>query len=263
VNKVLSYLTEINLKNSLLAELDAGLKACLAIILTVIASVCAKPVSLLIIFLYLVLATFLLGSNFRFLMKNMVTYGIIFLLPYSFGLLLSMLFGYFFSNALFVSDLVFQETFLRMVRIFFVWYIGSLYICSTPLPAILGMLKKVFNPLHSMGVPVSKYLTIIMCIVHQLTESVSEFQNKAVAQARTIFKDKSMGLKTKLKEISNLLVSYIANSLQKTEEIQRLVEQTNSNYFTYHVQVSRKEIYALFSFILLLTVLIFLETIKH
>jgi len=48
------------------------------------------------------------------------------MLPYSFGLLLSILFGYLFSNALFVSDLVIPETFLRMLRIFFVWYIGSL-----------------------------------------------------------------------------------------------------------------------------------------
>jgi len=67
---VLSYLSEINLKNSLLAELDAGLKACLALILTVLASVCEKQVSFFIIFLYLLLATLLLGSNFRFLWKN-------------------------------------------------------------------------------------------------------------------------------------------------------------------------------------------------
>ncbi len=256
---MLSYLSEINLKNSLLAELDAGLKACLALILTVLASVCEKQVSFFIIFLYLLLATLLLGSNFRFLWKNIVAYGIIFMLPYSFGLLLSILFGYLFSNALFVSDLVIPETFLRMLRIFFVWYIGSLYICSTPLQAILGMLKKVFNPLNSLGVPVSKYLTIIMCIVIQLTESVSEFQNNTVEQARTIFKEKRMGLKTKLKEISNLLVFYIANSLHKTEEIQKLVDQTNPNNFTYNIQISRKEIFTLFSFLLLLTVLIFLE----
>jgi len=121
------------------------------------------------------------------------------------------------------------------------------------------MLKKVFNPLNSLGVPVSKYLTIIMCIVIQLTESVSEFQNNTVEQARTIFKEKRMGLKTKLKEISNLLVFYIANSLHKTEEIQKLVDQTNPNNFTYNIQISRKEIFTLFSFLLLLTVLIFLE----
>jgi len=263
VSKVLSYLTEIKIKNSLLAELDAGLKACIAIILTIIAAICEKQVSLSLIFLYLVFATVLLGSNFRFLLKNMVAYGIVFLLPYFFGLLLSMLLGHFFSNALYVSDLVLKETLLRMVRIFFVWYIGSLYICSTPLKSMLGMLKKVFSPLNSLGVPVSKYLTIIMCIVIELTESVSEFKNNAVEQARTIFKDKSMCFKTKIKEISNLLVFFIANSLQKTEEIQKLVDQTNSNNFTYNFKVSRNEILAIFSFIILLTFLIFLEIIKH
>lgn len=256
---MLSYLTDINTKNSLLADLDAGIKACLAILLTVIASVCIKQESLLLVFLYLVLATVSLGSNFRFLLNNMVSYGIIFLLPYFLGLFLSVFFGYLFSNTQYVSDLVLKETLLRMVRIFFVWYIGSLYICSTPFKSILGMLKKVFSPLNSLGVPISKYLTIIMCIIIQLTESVSEFKNNTVDQARTIIKNKSMCFKTKINGISNLLVGFIVNSLQKTEEVQKLVDQTDIKNLTYSFRFSKNEILAIFSFIIFFSILILLK----
>lgn len=263
---MLSHLTDSNMKTSnttVLAEIDAGLKACMAIILTVTALICQKQVSLSMVFFYTVVATVLLGSNFRFILKNIVAYGIVFLLPYLFGLLLSMLFGFLFSNALYVSDLVIKEALLRMVRIFFVWYIGSLYFFSTPLNSILGMLKKVFSPLNSLGVPVSKYLTIIMCILIELSKSVGEFKNHAVAQARNIFRDNSMSFKTKIKEISNILVFFIADSLQKTEEIQKLVDQTDINDFRYSFKVSRNEILAIVSFIIFLAVLILLETMKQ
>lgn len=249
-------LTAIKTKHSFLAELDAGLKAGMAITLTVLAIVCEKPISLSLLFLYLVLATVSLGSNLRFLLKNLVSYSLIFLIPYSFGLFLSMLLGYLFPNALYSSDLVLQETFIRMVKIFFVWYIGSLYISSTPLKSILGMLKQVFSPLNRLGVPVSNFLTIIMCIAIHLTESVSDFKTNAVEQARAIFKGKNLGFKAKLKEISNLLVFYIANSLQKTDEIERLMKQTDLFDYTYRFKIGKNDLLAIVSFVVLLTVLI-------
>lgn len=257
---MLSYQTDINNGKSLLTGLDVGLKAGIAIILTILAIVCQNQLSLLIIFLYLGLATFLLGSNFQFLKKNLISYGLIFLLPYFFGLSLSVLFSYTFSNNAYVL-VFFKDTLLRMVKIFFVWYIGSLYICSTPLNSMMGMLKKVFSPLNSLGVPVTKYLTIIMFIIMQLNESVSSFKNNAGEQVQTIFKNKSMSFQTRIKGISNILVSFIADSLYKTEEIQKQVEQTNLNNFAYSVSVSRKEIFAILIFIVFFTSLIFLETI--
>ncbi|MHB8126248.1 MAG: energy-coupling factor transporter transmembrane component T family protein [Desulfitobacteriaceae bacterium] len=255
-----SYLTDINIKNN--TEIDAGLKAFITIVLAIVASVCVKQISLLIILLYLVIATFLLGSNFRFILKNIISYGIIFLLPFSFGLLLSIFFGFLFSNNLFFSDYVLKETVLRIVRIFFIWYIGSLYFCTTPLKSILGMLRKVLYPLNILGVPVLKYLNIVMCIIIELTQSVNEFKNKIIEQSRDIFRDNSLCFKTKIKELSNILVLFITNSLQKTEEIQKLVEQTNTNDFIYSFKVSRNEILAIFSLIILLTVLIFLERVN-
>jgi len=203
---LLSYFADIKTSPSLLAELDAELKASISIMLTLIALVCDQQVSLSLVFLYLVLATVLLGSNFRFLLKNMLSYALIFLMPYFFGLLLSMLVSSLVSKGHVPADLVLKETVLRMVRLFFVWYIGSLYLCSTPLHSILGLLKHVLAPLNRWGVPVSNALTLIMCIVLQLTASVSEFKKTTVEQARTIFQDKSTCFKNKLNMIANLLV---------------------------------------------------------
>jgi energy-coupling factor transporter transmembrane protein EcfT len=256
------YLLNVNIKKSLLAGIDAGLKALLAIILIVAAMICEKQVSLLLIFSYTVIATILLGSNFRFLLKNVVSYAIIFMFPYLFGLLLSILFGIIFSNNQSATDLVFKEALLRMIKIFFVWYIGSLYICSTPLESILGMLKKVLQPLNSFGVPIGKHLNIIKCIVIELNQSVSEFKNNTLAQARNVIKDRNLSFRTKIKEISNILVCLIANSLHKTEHIQELVARTNANDFIYNFRFSRNEIIASFSLIILLAGLTLMETVK-
>jgi hypothetical protein len=256
------YLLNVNIKNSLLSEIDTGLKALLAIVLVAAVLLCEKQVSLLVIFLYTVIATVLLGSNFRFLLKNMVSYAIIFMFPYIFGLLLSIFFGFVFSNNPSASVMLLKEALLRIVKIFFVWYIGSLYICSTPLESILGMLKKVLRPLNNFGVPIDKHLNIIMCIVIELNESVKEFKNNSLAQARDAIKDKSLCFKIKIKEISNILVCFIANSLHRTEHIQELVAQTNVNDLKYNFRFSRSEILATFSIIILLSGLTFLEIVK-
>ncbi|SPF38711.1 conserved membrane hypothetical protein [Candidatus Desulfosporosinus infrequens] len=260
---MLNFLTATTLKNSRLADLDAGLKACLSFLLTGLVLVSTKQVSLSLVFCYLVLATVLLGSNFRFLGKNAAAYALIFLLPYFFGLLFSLFMAKLFSNAYYSSDFVIQEIVFRMVRIFYIWYIGSLYIASTPLNSILGLLKSVFSPLSRWGVPVANYLKIIMCIVLKLTESVSDFKNNDVEQARLIFQTKHTSFKTKLKGLSNLLVLFIANSLQKTDEIQQLMDQTSLDDFTYHFKVTRSELLTIASFMILLLIIIYCEAIQH
>ncbi|MDD2233603.1 MAG: hypothetical protein PHZ11_03585 [Desulfitobacteriaceae bacterium] len=255
------FLLNVSTKNSLLAEIDAGLKALLAIVLVVAAMVCEKQVSLLIIFIYMVIATVLLGSNFRFLFKNILSYAIIIMFPYAFGLLLSIFFSIIFSVNQSASDLVFKDALLRMIKIFFVWYVGSLYIFSTPLESILGLLKKVLRPLNRFGVPIAKHLNIIKCIVIELNQSVSEFKNNTLSEARGIFKNRNSSFNTKIKEISNILVCFIANSLHKTEHIQELVARTNPEDLIYNFKFSWNEVIVSFSLIILLAVLTLIETI--
>jgi energy-coupling factor transporter transmembrane protein EcfT len=249
------------MKNSFLAEMDAGLKACLAILLAVIAINCENRLSLLLIFLYMVLATILMGSNLRFLYKNALSYGIIILFPYFCGLLLSAFLGLLFSTNTYVTGLSFAETLLRVVKIFFIWYIGSMYIYSTPLPAVLGMLKKAVSPLHNIGVPVNRYLVMLKCILNELNESVADFKSNSLEQARIIFRKKA-SLKTKTGELAEIIVFFIVNSLHRTEHIQNLVAKTDINDLTYSLKVARNEVWAVLSFAMLLTAVIISETMR-
>ena len=257
------YLSSISMKNSFLAEIDAGLKACLAILLAVTAINCENRLSLLLIFLYMVLTTVLMGSNLRFLYKNALSYGIIILFPYFCGIILSAFLGRLFSADTYAAGagLSFAETLLRVVKIFFIWYIGSMYIYSTPLPAFLGILRKVFSPLNNIGLPVNRYLVMLKCILNELNESVADFKNNSLEQARGIFRNKT-SLKIKVGEIANIIVFFIANSLHRTEHIQELVAQTDISDIKYSLKVAKNEVWAALSFVMLLTAVIFSETMR-
>jgi energy-coupling factor transporter transmembrane protein EcfT len=116
----------------------------------------------------------------------------------------------------------------------------------------MGMLSKVLLPLNSLGIPVAKYLNMIMFIVNQLSQSVSQFKQDILEQVRCIFKSNRLGFKTKFKELSNLLINFIANSLQQTDEIQEQIELIDASECQYTLTISKHEIVAMISFIIFL-----------
>ncbi|MFA7078658.1 MAG: hypothetical protein WC147_09670 [Syntrophomonas sp.] len=233
-------------------EIDAGIKTCLAILLGVVSSFCNNGLDLVYFTLYLVVITVLLKSNLKFILKNLASYGIIFVFPYLCGLLLSLLMSKLFPGAAYLNNFNIEATLFKMVKLFFIWYIGSLYFFTTPFTAIVDMLNKVFFSLNSLGVPVAKHLNMVMCIVDELTKSVGQFKQDIMEQARRIFKNKHLGVKTKSKELSNILVNFIANSLQRTDEIQNQVELADVSDCQYTLTISKNEILAILSFVIFL-----------
>lgn len=233
-------------------EIDAGIKAVLAILLAIASSFCNNGLDLVYFTLYLLFITVLLRSDLRFIFKNLVSYGVIFVFPYLCGLLLSMALSKLFPGPTYLNNVILEATLFKMVKIFFIWYISSLYFFTTPFESIMDMLNKVFFPLNSLGIPVAKYLNMIMCIVNELTKSVNQFKQDVLEQARHIFKNKHLGVKTKSQELSNILVKFIANSLQRTEEIQKQVELTCVKDYQYTLRISKNEIAAILSFIVFL-----------
>lgn len=228
-------------------EVDAGIKTVLAILLIVAACLCDSRLDLLYLTLYLVVVTFLLGSDLRFILKNLAAYGIFIVFPYLCGLLFSLLMQKLFSGSTYVNN--FDATFLRMVKIFFIWYISSLYFFTTPLKIIIDIFNKVFSPLSYLGVPVAKHLNMVMVVINELTSSVGQFKQDIMEQARHIIKNDHLGFKSKLKELSNILAVFIANSLQQTDAIQEQVELTRERDYQYRFRVSKNEIVAILSFI--------------
>lgn len=236
-------------------EIDAGIKAILALLLTVALLYCNNWLDLVYFASFLVVITIFLRSNFRFILKNIVSYGIIIVFPYLFGLSLSLLVNKLFPGSAFPNNFIFENVLLKMVKIFFVWYIGSLYFFTTPFRSLVDMLNKFFSPLNSLGIPVSKYLNIVMCIVNELTKSVGRFKQDILDQARHIFKNNHLGVKAKSKELSKILVNFIVNSLQKTGEIQKQAQLNSLDNGQYQLRITKNTIVAILSCIIFLLLL--------
>jgi energy-coupling factor transport system permease protein len=250
VDLVQAYSAELNNRNT---EIDAGIKLILAILLAVAAAFCQNGLDLVYFSIYLLAVTFFLKSDLRFILKNLLSFGIIILIPYLFGILLSLALSRLFSGPAY--DLNFNAALLKMTKLFFIWYIGNLYFFTSSLEAIMDMFDKVFGPLNRVGIPVSRYLNMVMFIVNELSRTVGQFKGDIFEQAGQIFKNKQLGIKSKLKELSDILVNYIANSLQRTDEIQEQLESSGGNDCQYTLRISKNEIVAIFACVMFLLLL--------
>lgn len=231
-------------------EIDAGIKAALAILLAIASSFCSNGLDLAYFAVYLLVITIFLKSDLRFILKNLLSYGIIIVFPYSFGLLLALLIGKLFPGAGHFSNVNLDATLLKMIKIFFIWYIGNLYFFTTSIESIMDMLNKALHPLNSIGIPMAKYLNMVMFILNELTRSVGQFKGEIFEQAVHIFKNKQLGVKTKAIELSHILVAFIVNSLQRTDDIQEQVELAQASNNQYTLKITKNEILAILSFII-------------
>ena len=75
---------------------------------------------------------------------------------------------------------------------------------------------------------------------------------RILEQVRQVFKNNDLGFKSKLKELSNILAAFIANSLQHTDEIQTRLELSSENDYHYKFKIAKNEILAVLSFIVFL-----------
>lgn len=244
------YSAELNNKDT---EIDAGIKLILAILLAAASAFCKNELELVYFSVFLLAVTVFLKSDLRFIVKNLFSFGIIILVPYVFGILLSLGLNRLYPGPFYSIDL--HAALLKMARIFFIWYIGNLYFFTTSLVLIMDMFDKVFSPLNRAGIPVSRYLNMIMFIVNELSRTVGQFKGDIFEQAAHIFKNRQLGLKIKLKELSNILVHYIADSLQQTDEIQAQAELKNINKCQYTLRISKTEIAAILGCVIFLLLL--------
>ncbi|MGE5390741.1 MAG: hypothetical protein ACM3PE_06710 [Deltaproteobacteria bacterium] len=234
-------------------EIDAGIKTVLAVLLAVAAGLCDSRLDLVYFTIYLATVTFLLGSDLRFILKNLATYGIFIVFPYLCGLLFSILIQKLLPGPTYVYH--FEASLLRMIKIFLIWYICSLYFFTTPLKMIIEIFDIILFPLNYLGIPVAKHLNMVMVVINQLTSSVGHFKQDIMEQVRTIIRNDGLSLKVKLKEMSNILAVFIANSLQKTDGIQEQLGMIRARDYQYRLRVSKHEILATLSFIILLSLL--------
>lgn len=238
-------------KSAELTEMDGLVKLVMATMLAVMPFFSQKQESFGILSVYLLIVTLASRIKPRTLLISAASYGIIVLMPYLFGLLMSGLFDLFSAKDLFAYQEPY-EIFLRLVRLFLLWYISILYFHSTPMKTVLGLLDKLMTPLKIIGVPVTDYLKVVMCIVLELKETAPEVKKSLEESMRTAIGGGGRKIKINIKGISQILVTLIVNSFEKLDKIESFVEKVNTDdLYNYSFKLSKRDGLAVLSFILL------------
>ncbi len=226
-------------------EIDPGIKGIAALVLMVLAVISINGWNMAVLATYLLIITVVLIDDYRFVVKSLASYAIIFVVPYLIGLLLSWLFSLIMPEGTAPTGIALGTAGVKLIKLFFVWYIGSLYFTTTPFSSIAGMLERLFRPINRLGVPVTRYLHMVAGIVEQLTHTVDRFMGDVFARVRHIFSDDQIGMRPKFHELADVLATFIANSLQQTDQVYASTSRTFLQ--SYRLQMARNEILTVLS----------------
>ncbi len=237
-------------------DLDGFIKFLLAIVIIILPFYLEKQLSFGIFMVYLFIVTLASGIRYRTLLLSAASYFIIVLIPYLFGILMNALFYYLTKNEAFIIQSGAQEIFLRLFRLFIIWYVSILYFHTTPMKTILGLLDKLFFPLKLLKVPVQDYLKVVMCIVMELKGAGEEMKTRFINHARSLIGGNRNKLKSKFDGISQIIVSSLVESFRKLDEIEGLVAQISREELSdYKFKMTGREWVAVLSIFLLIAVL--------
>lgn len=240
-------------KRSESTELDGLIKFILALALTIMPFYLTRPTSFGILGIYLLVITAVLKVKPRTLLISAASYGIIVLIPYFFGLLMNYLFFTLSHNAIFAFQGSY-DVFLRLFRLFVIWYVSILYFHSTPMETVIGLLDKLFSPLKLIGVPVADYLKVMMCIVIELKETGVEAK-KSLGESMRSAMAGSKKFRLNIKGIAQIIVGLIVNSFEKIDKIQSFVEEVKpEDLYGYRFRLSFKDIVAMLTIVALTAV---------
>jgi energy-coupling factor transport system permease protein len=125
---------------------------------------------------------------------------------------------------------------------------------------ILGLLDKLLFPFKVIKVPVQDYLKVVMCIVMELKGTGEEMKTSFLNHARSVLGGSNGSIRSKFNGISQIIVSLLVDSFQKLDKLENFVEKINpEELFHYKFKITKREIIALLSIVLLLLVINFIE----
>ena len=226
-------------------EIDPGIKGIAALVLMVLAMIINNGWNMAVLATYLLIITVVLIDDYRFVVKSLASYAIIFIVPYLIGWLLSRLFSLIMPGGAALTGIALGTAGVKLIKLFFLWYIGSLYFTTTPFVSIAGMLERLFKPINRLGVPVTRYLHVVAGIVEQLTHTVDRFMGDVFARVRHIFSDDQIGMRHKFNELADVLATFIADSLQQTDQVYSNSPPTVLQ--SYRLKMARNEILTVLS----------------
>lgn len=248
------------LKRAKFSDMDGLIKLVEAIMLAGMPFLVTKPMSFCLLFVSLLMVTFISRINTRTLLMSAVSYCIVFLFPYLFGIGTNALLYTVSQNEAFMFHQGFDEIFLRLLRLFMIWYVSILYFHTTEMKSMIGLLDKLLTPLKFFGVPVSDYLKVVMCIVKELTEMGSEVKKSLGESMRLAIGGGKWKFRINIKGISQIIVSLIVNSFERLDKIESFVEKsTADDLYSYRFKLYIYEVVSIFSFFLLVSLVVMIE----
>jgi energy-coupling factor transporter transmembrane protein EcfT len=212
-----------------------------------------------IILVYLALATLVLPSTPRFVVKNLLAFGGFIVFPYLCALTFAGCMHLLVLHTFGWSQIFTPQIATRLLKIFLVWYSLNLYFFTTPLDTLLSLLDQSLRPLRRVGVSATHTLIILKCVLLEIQHSLDAFQRNMLAQAREIFRATEHSFKTKLQHIAGSIAGLLADSLQKVNEIQDLLQQTRIEN-DYALKITGKEVLSILSVGLLFCCICFFES---
>ncbi|WP_025248669.1 hypothetical protein [Desulfitobacterium metallireducens] len=255
--------TLTNLKQAQSAErsdMDGLIKFILATLLAILPFWVQNMMSFGVLTIYLGIMTLASKIKPKTLLISATSYAIIVLIPYLFGLLMNTLIYSLSNNALFANQQGTYESFLRLFRLFIIWYVSILYFHSTPIKTVLGMLDKLLKPLKLLGVPVEDYLKVVMCVVIELKSMGVEVKNSLGESMRSVMGEGGRWFKINVKGIAQIIVSLIVDSFGKLEKIESFVEKVNPEELYYYCfKLSKRDVVVVLSFIMLVSLMWMIE----
>ncbi len=247
------------LKHNQFEDLDGLIKLLLVIAIATVPFYLHKPTSYAVFLAYLLLVTLISRIRSRTLLFSGVSYAIIVLIPYLFGVLVNGLLYFFTKNEAFMWQGS-QEVFLRLFRLFIIWYVSILYFHTTLIETILGLLDKLLSPLKLIKLPVQDYLKIIMLVVTDLKGTGEEIRARFVDQARSASGRNKSNLRQKINAISQTIVRSLVDSFQKIDKVEgQLADSRAEAIFNYRLRLAMPEALTVISVVLLAAILYWIE----
>jgi len=251
---------DLETKGSWLAEIDALVKLIIALGLAVTPFLCRELLSLGVIAVFLIGVTLTANLRWRPLMLSAASFGIIVLVPYLFGLLVSWLMARFSISGAIAGQQAPYEMFLRLFRLFVIWYVSILYFYTTSLKTVLGLVAGALAPLKRFGLAVDTPLKVVMCVILELKDMGTDVRRNLGKQMQEINSDNGGKLKINVKGISQLIVSVIVGSFDRLSKVQARMEAlTTADLYNYRLKVAGIDLTALAVFALLAAALAVVE----
>lgn len=252
--------TNTNIPTTDSTDIDGLFKLMIVIALAITPFYLEKEISLAFLFAGLLIATVVTKIKFRTLLLSAASYFIIVLIPYLFGYFMSELLYLFTNNDFFAYKQSGYEVFLRVFRLFVIWYVSILYFHTTPMNTVIGLMDKLLYPLKLVRVPVRDFLNIIVCIVAELKGKGTELKDSFMENARSAIGGEKIKLRTKIKGVSHIIVSLLINSFEKINDIQNSLENLNTDeLYNYRIKISLKEIVVVLIFAIFISGLFVVE----